>query len=298
IERGNKVVNEMGTKTKPRVYKLLAYAYFDNGDYTNALKNVNNYFAKEKEEDKISADYKLKADIIAKTGGTPDEIYNTYIQGAALDTVLTSKIDFLKKGADFFKGIGDSVSYNKEGDVRTQIISLKANPSLNEYYDAGYAYYKGNNFPKAISEFELLTRKFPDLIYGYERLYQIGRIMDSTMEKGLAVPHAIKYLEILEKDTTKNRREIISTSSYLAIYNANITKDYEKAIEYLNKMLVFDPTNADIQKNIDILKKAQTPSTKPKVGTTPKTSAIKKPVKKTNTTKSKTTSKSSVAKAQ
>jgi tetratricopeptide (TPR) repeat protein len=293
ILKGNKVLNEMGTKTKPRVYKLLAYAYFDKGDYPNALKNVNDYFAKEKPEDVIPGDYKLKADILAKTGGTTDEIYNTYILGAKLDSVLTSKIDFLKLGADVLKAKGDSTDRIREGDIRLLILTLKPKLILNDYYDAGFAYYKGKNLSRADSLFEKITVLYPDEKYGWERRYQIGRIRDSTMEKGLAVPFAIKYLEVLDRDTAKNKKEIVSTSSYLASYYNRILKDNVKALEYLRKMLVLDPTNPDIQNNIKILEKATAPrpggTTTPKTGsTTPKTGTTKPPPKKTTSTKAKT----------
>lgn len=288
ITKGNMVVSEMGEKTKPRVYKLLAYAYFDKADYQLALNNVNKYFAKEKPDELVPPDYTLMAGILAKTGGTPDVIYNTYIKGAALDTVLNSKIDFLKQGAEAFEKMEDSVSRAKEGDIRSLIITLKPEPALTDYYYTGFAYYKAGNYPKAIKLFETLSEKYPDEIYGPERLFQIHRILDSTMEKGLAVPYALKYLDVLSKDTIKNKNEIISTSSYLATYYANVAKDYEKAVEYLEKMLAFDPTNVNIQKNIDILKKAITP--KAKEATIPKTGSTNPPVKKTTNTKANTKS--------
>jgi tetratricopeptide (TPR) repeat protein len=288
ISKGNNVVNQMGPRTKPKVYKLLAYANFDKGDYPNALNNINDYFAKEKKEDLISLDYKLKADILAKTGGTPDEIYNTYIQGSILDSVLSSKIDFLKQGADALKAKGDSTSRFREGDIRVLILTLKPKPNLNDYYDAGFAYYKANSLSNADSLFEKITIIYPDEKYGWERRYQIGRIRDSTMEKGLAVPFATKYLEVLEKDTAKNKREIVSTSSYLASYFANIVKDKLKALEYLKKMLVFDPANEIIINNIKALEKAL--GIKPPAATAPRTGSTKPPPKKTTTTKKTKTS--------
>ena len=302
ITKGNKVMTELGAKTKPRVYKLLAYAYFDKGDYTNALKSINEYFVKGKPEDLTPLDFKLKADVFAKTGGTSDEIYNTYIKGAALDSVLSSRIDFLKQGADALKAKGDSVSRSREGDIKILIINLKPKPTLNDYYDAGFAFYKANNLTRADSLFERVTVLYPDEKYGWERRYQIGRIRDSTMEKGLAVPFAIKYLEVLDKDTAKNKKEIISTASYLASYQANIVKDKAKALEYLRKMLVLDPTNEVILNNIKALEKAlgtKPPATRPPATTVPKTGSTKPPPKKTTTTKkTKTTSttKNAVAK--
>jgi tetratricopeptide (TPR) repeat protein len=294
ILKGNKVLNEMGTKTKPRIYRLLAYASFDKGDYPNALKNVNDFLAKEKPADLISGDYKLKADILAKTGGAPGEIYNTYIQGATLDSVLSSKIDFLKQGADAFKTMGDSVSRNREGDIRMEIVKLKGNNAgQRDFFDAGFAYYQGKNYEKADSIFDIYSVKYPDEIFGPMMQYNIHRAIDSTMEKGLAVPWAEKYLAILEKDTTKNKKTIIGVAGYLATYYANIVKDKEKAIGYLKKMLLYDPTNLDIQNNLKLLE--QTPATKPPAtkpkgtATTPKTGSTKPPVKKTTTTKKKTT---------
>ena len=47
----------------------------------------------------------------------------------------------------------------------------------------------------------------------------------------------------------------------MAQYYANIAKDKIKAIEYLKKMLILNPDNPDIKKNIDILEKS--PAAKP-----------------------------------
>jgi tetratricopeptide (TPR) repeat protein len=257
VNKAEMVIAALDDKTKPKVYKLLAYSYFEKGDYSTALKNINDYFGKQKREDLIPGDYKLKADILAKTGGTTDEIYNTYIEGAALDPVLFSKVDFLRQGADVFKAKADIASRIREGDIRLLIITSKLNesytPSLNEFYDAGFAYFKGNNLYRADSLFEILTELYPDEKYGWERRYTIGRINDSTMLKGLAVPFAVKYLELLEKDATKNKKEIISTSAYLATYYANIKKDRPNALVYLKKMLALEPDNVQIQNSIRIL---------------------------------------------
>src|SRR5436190_15588082 len=138
ITKATSVATALGTATKPKVYKLLAYAYLDKKDFANAKKYADMYFAKEKPEQVIALDYKLKADILAQTGGTPDEVYTNYMQGAMIDTVLTSKIDFLKQGAEYFKAKGDSISRNKEGDLRLAIIKLKPNPGQRDFFDAGF----------------------------------------------------------------------------------------------------------------------------------------------------------------
>jgi len=260
-------VAAMGEKTKPKVLKLLADANFQKGDYPAAKKYSDRYFTREKKEDLISFDYKLLADILAKTGGTSDEIMNTYLKGAKLDTVLTSRIDFLKQGAEALKTMGDRV---KEGDIRMEIMKLKTSPNQRDYFDAGFAYYQGKEYVKSKGLFNTYSEKWPDETYGWQMLFQIGRLEDTTMEKGTAVPYAVKYLEVLEKDTAKNKKNILSTAGYLAQYNANIIKDKVKAVEYFRKMLVLDPTNVDIPRYIDQLEGKQ-PSRPPAV--TPKGNA-------------------------
>jgi tetratricopeptide (TPR) repeat protein len=242
------------------------------------------YFGKEKSDGLIALDYKLKADILSQTGGSPDEVFNTYMQGVAIDTVLTSKIDFLKQGADFFKAKGDSVSRLKEGDLRVAIIKLKPNPGQRDVFDGGYAYFQGKDYSKSLDLFTTYSQKWPDETFGWQWMFNIQRTVDSTMEKGLAVEPAIKYLQILEKDTVKNRSAIISTAGYLAGYYNNVAKDKEKAIAYLEKMLALDPTNENIKNNLNILKKApaapktgnnQRGATVPNTGNTKSASNVK-----------------------
>lgn len=272
ISKAEIVYVAMGDVTKPKVFRLLADAYFQKGDYSNAKKYSDLFFLKKNPDDYNSNDHKIRADILSQTGGTTDEIFINYLQGSVLDTVLSSKIDFLKQGAEFLKARGDSLSRVREGDLRLEIVKLKAdNAGQRDLFDAGFAYYQGKNYVKADSIFDVFTTKYPDEIYGPMMQYNIHRAIDSTMEKGMAVPWAEKYLNLLEKDTAKNKKTIIGVASYLASYYANIVKDREKALEYLRKMLVLDPTNEIIKNNISVLEK--TPATKPsaptKGGTTP-----------------------------
>ena len=42
---------------------------------------------------------------------------------------------------------------------------------------------------------------------------------------------------------------------YLASYEANTEKDYAKAINYFEKLMIIDPSNEQIERNIKILEK-------------------------------------------
>lgn len=263
------VVDILGDKTKPKVYRLLADAHFQNSDFNAAKKFSDVFFSTKNLEDEILFDYQLRADILDKTGGTIDEIFNTYLMGAKLDTTLTLRVDFLKRGAEKFKGRKDSIGSERQGDLLLQVLNLKEPPSMRDYFDAGFAFYQAENYNRADSVFDIFTDKFPDEVYGPMMQYNIHRAMDSTMEKGMAVPWAEKYLAILEKDTAKNKKNIIGVAGYLAQYFANIAKDKERALEYLRKMLAMDPGNEAIQKNIEILEKSAAPGTRPGNGSQP-----------------------------
>jgi len=263
ITKAESVAATMGDMTKPKVYKLLADAYFQKGDYANARKNMESYFRKEKVDELVSFDYKIWADILGKSGATSQEIFDAYMKGASIDSVLSSKVDFLKQGADALKQAGDRV---REGDIRSEIIRLKGEKAQQrDYFDAGLAYFQGSALDKSNAIFDTYTQKWPEETYGWQMKVQIARVQDSTMEKGLAVPYATRYLEVLEKDTAKNKKSIMSMAGYLAQYYANIAKDRAKAIEYLSKMLVYDPANEDIRKMKESLEKAPAP----RPGTTP-----------------------------
>lgn len=264
VTKAESVVAAMGVNTKPKVYRLLADAYFQKGEYANARKYSDEFFLRKNPEDVILPDYEIKAEILAKTGGTSADVYSTYLDGSRLDTTTDVKITYLKKGAEALKTLGDR---NKEGDIRMEIIKLKENAGQREYFDAGFAYYQGKDYEKSKSIFNTFAEKWPEETFGWQMLFQIGRLEDTTMEKGLAVPYAEKYLAVLEKDTAKNKRNILSTAGYLAQYNANIVKDKVKAVEYFKKMLVLDPTNTDIPKYIEMLEAKQpgrTPASAPK----------------------------------
>ena len=273
-------MNTTGTATKPKVYKLLSYSYFEKGDYANAQKFLNDYFTKEKPDQVISKDYVLQSAIYSKTGGSNEDIKNAIFKGVALDTVMTSKIDILKAAADSFKAKGDSLSRIVEGDIRVFIIKTKPNPSQRDYFDAGLAYYQGKAYAQSDSIFKYYTEKWPEEIFGWQMEFSIQRALDTAMTLGLAVPYATKYLEVLEKDTAKNKKTIIGVAGYLAQYYANIAKDRDKAIVYLEKMVMYDPANADFKKYLDDMKKP--PKAAPKGNPSPANSNTSPGKPKTN----------------
>lgn len=243
ISCAKNIVAQVGTNTKARVYKLIADSYLQKKDTASAKEFVDQYFAKAKPEELSPIDYGMKASVYSIIPGQEDVVYNSYLEGIKVDTVMENKVDLLKKGAEFFKNKGQR---EKEGDLLAALVELKPKPSINDMFDVGRAYYFGGAHIKSYNSFIKFTEKYPDEVYGWEWKFNNAKVIDSTKQDSIAVPDAIKLLEFSEKDTAKYKRQYLASAGFLLGYYANIAKDGAKALEYLNKMLMVDPTNENL----------------------------------------------------
>lgn len=279
--KAESVVAALGSKTKPKVYRLLADAYFQKGDYANAKKYSDEFFAKKNPDDYISYDHKLRADIMSKTGGSPDEIYNNYLQGAELDTLLTGKIDFLKQGIAYFK---ENKIRDKEAMLIEKVIGLKPAPTINDYFDLSLAHYFGKQHEKSRDAAVIMIEKFPDQVYGYEWAYNNSiAIMTDTLRSDTArktykestgIPDVLNLYEFSNKDTSKFKKQYINSVRYLAAYYINEAKDRDRSLEFFRKWLEADPANAStIQEYINQIEKMPSRPPAPKNGT-PKPASV------------------------
>ena len=256
------LVAQVGTNTKARVYKLIADSYLQKKDTAAAKEFVDQYFAKVKPEELTAIDYQMKAAVYSIIPGQEEVVFNSYMEGLKVDTVLENKVELLKKGAEFFKNKGQR---EKEGDLLSALVQLKPKPSINEMFDVGRAYYFGGAYTKSYDAFIKFSEKYPDEVFGWEWKLNNAKIIDSTKQDSIAVPDALKLLAFSEKDTAKFKKQYISAASYLALYYANKAGDNQKAIEYLKKWQQLDPANKEnIQKNIDILSKSKATGNPPK----------------------------------
>lgn len=254
ISGAKNLIAQAGNNAKPPVYKLIADSYVQKKDTAAAKEYVDLYFAKVKPDKVTALDYKLKADVYSAIPGQEDVVFNSYLEGVEADTIMENKIELLKKGAEFFK---NKKQREKEGDLLTKLVQIKPNPTINDRFNAGIAYYFGGAYPKSYVIFDTVLQRNPDEVFGYEWKFNNSKLIDTTKQDSIAVPDALKLLAFTEKDTVKYKKQYISAVSFLAIYYANKVGDKEKAIEYLKKWQSMDPANKEaIQKNIDILSKA------------------------------------------
>lgn len=301
VSKGENVVATMGDKTKPKVYRLLADAYFQKGDtlskkgdsvnakinYVLAKKNSDMFFVKKNPEDVILPDFEIKASIQSKLGGTPDEVYSSYMAGVALDTTDEARIGFLKKGIAYFK---ENKQRDKEALLLQKVIALKPKPTINDYFDLTLAQYFSQKYGESRATAQKMVEVFPDQPYGYEWKFNSSNIIDTVKKDSIALPDAMGLYEFSRKDTAKYRKQYISAVKFLGAYYINVAKDKEKSLEFFTKWLEADPSNAlTIQPIIDQIKKMNVKQTPPPKGnaTPAKKTGVKSPL--STNTKQKTT---------
>ncbi len=281
ITKAESVKSAMGAKVKPRVYKQLAYSYLGKQDYANAKSNVDEFFAREK-EGFLPADYQLKAEIYTGGGATCEDVYALYIQGAAADTILQSKVDFMTKAADYFK---TKKCPKQEADMRLAIYNTRKSPNPAGLFNIALAYQQAGELPKADSLYTVYNTAFPDSIYGYIRRGRINYTLDTTMTQEPFVTNLLQnYQKTLDISLTdKIRYKSFGTESALILagYYNNVKKSRDTAESYVDTGLLIDSTNSQLKgiKEYFNKQKNQKPGGK-STGTGKPSAALRKPSNK------------------
>lgn len=237
---------------KPWIYKTIAYSQAALGDSLLAYQALSKYFNMQDSLGYTSKDLAFKAHLLESAGADTAEIKAAYLQALKMETDKKAKVEYLQTLAELANQQNDR---SEEAMWREELYLNKSNPSNLDIYRWGMALYQSDDFEKADSVFALYEEKYPDQIYGYLYRAKSNTFIDSSMEKGLAVPFYMKVLEIGEKDEQKNKGALKLAYEYLGAYEANITKDYSASLNYFNRLLEIDPGNEDAVKNTQLLKK-------------------------------------------
>lgn len=277
IAKADEKLQKEGEKASPKLYRVKAYAYDKLGDSLNALQNMELFFAKADSSLFLPDNYVKMAEISAKFPDKLDQADSYFEKAIQMDTVVKNRVDFATAASNMYKKIGNRA---RSADWLTRILSIDTSYGKIELFYAGWENFYGEKYQTADSVFNLYKQKYPDDVQGYYGAFRTKWTVDSTMEQGLPVEDAIKFAELAATDSVKYKSQLLLAYGYLAGYNANQLKEYEKAIFYLDKMISLDPNNTDAKNNRDILQKALD-RPQPKPGQSNKSgSAPAKPAKK------------------
>ncbi|HZG25235.1 MAG TPA: tetratricopeptide repeat protein [Chitinophagaceae bacterium] len=251
-------IDQLGDKADPRYFKLVAYSYDELKDSLNAKNYLEQYFAKQKQDAFVPEDYVFRGRILSKFPGNEAEAMSSFETAIQLDTSQQGKLKIMNDAAAFAKTTGN---YNLQATWLERVYQNTKEPSNRDLYDWGYANYQAGNFQTADSIFcNLYTEKYPTEIFGYLWCARSAGAQDTTMEKGIAVE---PYKRLIAFARASGEREdykatLIQAHGYLASYYANVAKDKDSAVAYLQNILNLDPDNASATQYIEVLTKNDT----------------------------------------
>jgi tetratricopeptide (TPR) repeat protein len=260
IEQARHLIQSEGALVKPRLYKLVAYSYTELHDSLQAVDYMRMYFAHESDSNIIAKDCETMASLYSSQHKEPDSIL-TYYQMAAR---LSRDSAILR---NYFKELARISAQDKDYPAQAKWLGLyyQGNPKASnvDLFNWGVAAYRCENYPLADSVFNLYTSRYPEQPFGYYWRARSSAAIDTTMATGLAIPHYSKLIEVISHGDTarlnpdslsaRDKKWVVEAYAYLAAYETNTRKNFEKAIEYFDKVLEVDPENADARKYIPIL---------------------------------------------
>lgn len=238
-------------KMNPRVLKLMAYSYEGMKDTALAEQQLTRYFEVAADSAIAPADQLLMARLLERKG--QDSIASVWRREAfAREKDSTAKIAQVREMIAIAKS---KKKYAQQSDWYDELDRLHASMNNVDLFNWGVADFNAKRYASADSVFARYEEKYPEQTYGYYWRARSNAAIDTSMELGLAVPHWENLIRVATKDTAdaNNRRWLIQAYGYVAAYKVNTQKEYEEAMEYYDRILQLDPSNAEASKYKDVL---------------------------------------------
>ena len=255
ITQADQCLTQAGDSAYPNLYGLKAYSYDKLGDSLNAKKYFDEFFQKINPDKIGPKDYETYGQLLLKFPGN-DSLAEIYIDKAVeIDTTKENKMKYLKNTATLY---AQEKNYAEAGKWYTKILKLDSNFGKVELYYAGYDNYLGSNYNTADSIFKIYQVKFPDDILGWYLDARSEEGLDSTGVHGLAKDAYAHVIAIGDttQDSERVKPYVLVACKYMLAYAYNIQKDVCTALQWNNKILKLDPTDANAIQNKDPLAKA------------------------------------------
>lgn len=254
ILKADELITREGKQVKPRLYKLVAYSYEANKDSITALDYMKDYFTNETDSNYVVKDFENMGLLYAAQGNQPDSAMKYLGEAANRTTDSSAMVVYFRRLAAWAHQAN-----NLTAEAQWMGKAYLADPRASNValFNWGITAYKAQDFPQADSAFAIYTGKYPEQGYGYYWRARSNAAIDTSMEQGLAVPHYLRLIETINKDSmsASDKKWLTEAYAYLASYETNTEKDYPEAVSYFEKLLEVDPANDQARKYIEMLEK-------------------------------------------
>lgn len=267
-------------KVNPRILRYLGYSAYENGNYQDAIKALNEFMAKVDPKRVVGIDYVY----LAKAEKSLSVVVDTIIDSVMFEKMLGSLSQAIEKEAvldNEFSDLGIALFKARRYGYATKVFNvLIENPKsslLEKLYFANSVFYGVANLDSArqIALQPIMIKA--DTMYGaviqgspttqdvYFNRARLNRYIINDSSEFRSMQYFTDYIRVVsekEGEIAKERVRAKVSEAYTTIGAFYAESDTEKAIENFTKAVEFDPTNEHAIQSLHFLK----PDTKPANG--------------------------------
>ena len=241
----------------PRLKVLYAFNYDRLGDSAQARTNIESYLATAAPEKVQPTDYLFGASVVKKFAGGEDTAISYLQKAITFDTARANRIRYMDTIAFLYKQANKPV---ERLEWLRKSFQLNPNPSNLDMYNIADAAISSGDTLLADSISRAYIQKNPDQEHGYALLARAAKAADPDSSKGTAFDRVQEYVTFLKnQDSVKNANKIKIQYYYIASVAADKLKDYPKALDAINQILVLDPADTFASQAKPVLEKALKP---------------------------------------
>lgn len=246
--------------TKNYLRRLQAYCDYDNGNYANGLKVLNEYFASVTPDKILPSDYEYHAKFLLQTKGDTAQAIRDYKKVIEMDSskwTLYEEVDKLEwVRRDYCAALAAYKMY----------LDSVETPRATDWYNLGLRHYfcreDSMNYQNAEMAFAKVTESNPDAGIGWLWAAKSAKRLDPEPDSIALHPElaneygkALKYFEpfivIAEKDVEKNKKDLLEAYFYAA-YCYFVKNDAVKFNAIADKWQALESDAAQLQTITDM----------------------------------------------
>ena len=237
-----------------KVLRYQAYAAFENGNFAESQKALNEFMAQVEPSRIISQDYLYLGKAQMQDSTKFDQAFANLTKAIEMDSTNAAVM------SEIGKSLYDEKKYS-EAAKAYEFAVLNPDRALIDYWYLGSSYYFdfGNqraaelNPPKdllvkADSAYSYLLERSPTTVTAWLYRGRIQRLLDDEVDsEGLAVQPYEQYVNVVTVEkpelAAKSKAGLIESYLYLGSVAARRDGNNDKARDYFDKVLVLDPSN-------------------------------------------------------
>jgi tetratricopeptide (TPR) repeat protein len=251
----------------PRLDLLFAFDYDRLGDTVTSKASMDKFIAKEDPSKIVTESYLFASKVYSRFGDST--AFLMFDRAAQYDTSAKNKLVIVDSAARTAGRMGNQKMQQK---YLIQKLSMKKEPTAYDFYAPANLSKQMKDYVMADTLYAQYATKFPTDLVPLRQRVSIAELQDTTMEKGLALPHWLRLYDaymVHPDKMTKYVPNIVELCAKIAAYKYNIQKNKTEAVQWFDKGLEVDPANVQLKQYKEALSKPApappktTPKTKP-----------------------------------